>query len=92
VLFKRLRAVIMGHQPIEWLEQFRDEKPSSKERVRHNETGEKSKESKTDKLGGVDDVIIKKATVSWADVVRRSVYDQRDPVAAEATSHRLLKM
>ena len=60
--------------------------------VRHHETGEKSKESKTDKLGRIDDVIIEKATVSWADVVRRSVYDQRDPVSSAGATHRLLKL
>ena len=89
MLFKRLRAVIMGHQPIEWLEQFRDEKSPSKERVRRHETDEKSKESKTAKLGGIDDVIIGsktkgKETLSWAEVVRRSSYDQRRSVNSPA--------
>ena len=65
---------------------------SSMTSVRHHETGEKSKESKTDKLGRIDDVIIEKATVSWADVVRRSVYDQRDPVSSAGATHRLLKL
>lgn len=49
MLFKRFCAVIMGHQHIDWLEQFRDETTSSsKERVRLDESDKESNESKTE--------------------------------------------
>ena len=85
----------MGHQPIEWLEQFRDETTSSKERVRQDESDKESNESKTE----VNDDVIPtelaqttesavasespaKPRISWADVVRRSTYDRQSPVSA----------
>ena len=82
----------MGHQHIDWLEQFRDEKTSSKERVRHCENDKKSNESKTDE-SGVNDIIIPqdtaphKATVSWADVVRRGSYNPRAPPSGSHPLH-----
>ena len=89
MLFKRFRAVLMGHEHIDWLEQFREEKTSSKERVRLHGNNQKSNESKTGE-SGVTDVIIsqcikpkpKAPAVSWADVVRTGSFEKRLPASA----------
>ena len=72
----------MGHQHINWLKQFCDEKTSSKERVRHSEIDGKSNESETNESSVNDVVISQKATVSWADVVQRGMYNPRAPASA----------
>ena len=86
----------MGHQHIDWLEQFRDETTSSKERVRLCENDKKSNKSKTQsnksKTGElkIADVVIpqskqapKPAGVRWVDIVRKGTYNQGRPASSE---------
>ena len=66
--------------------------------VRHNENEEKSNESESNE-SSVNDVVIPqdaatmKATVSWADVVRRGTYNPQAPVSAviQSTCDRVLE-
>ena len=68
-LFKRFRDVVLAYVHINSLEQFRDEKTSSKERVRNHGIGEQSSESNVDDKSSESSPGTQR--VSWADVVRR---------------------